>query len=463
MAVPKSLLALTVGVLVLGFAVYAGIRARSAAQRTVTAVEQPDTPVTKAETRPTDAPGLTAEASPAPVRLPQIDSTRPPPEIGQPVAPPAAPVAIKPIAEPPALPAVAERPTSPLPAPAPPREAPSAVVVPKGQAAVVPPPLAPKPPTPAAPKLPTVTFQDARPIVATAPPPLVPPPVPQFADRRALVEQAPPLKKAPSFEDQRPLQGPARPEPAAAQLPQAASTCPSPEIAGEPLDGGRMLLRVASACRAGQSVSLGYGGITLARQLDGTGRLETTLDLFAGAAPVEVAFGDSTRWQIAARGNDLDRVDKVAIIWSAPVDLDLHVFEHGSTASQPGHVWASAPSSASAARDLVRSTRQGRGFLSRADAGQGQGDKLEVYTFFREDSQPRGTVQVLVDYASRGEVPSGAACGAGEHARVAFRSITISRGFVVRANGQIQPAECGVPLAAGARFTPLPQQQRSGR
>ena len=218
-----------------------------------------------------------------------------------------------------------------------------------------------------------------------------------------------------------------------------------------------MLLRIGTPCRADQVIRFGYGDATLVRKLDGAGRLELTLDLFAGtASPIAIVFEDGSSRELPARATDLDKLEKIALIWRAPVDLDLHAFEYGATFGQPGHVWAQAPLSAQAAREQTASNRRGRGFLSRSDDGQnggdGSGDKIEVYTFFRFPEQPAGAVSIAVDYASRGELPAGAACGTGPLAEVRFETVVTSRGRVSREAGVLAPVPCGTPLAADARF-----------
>ena len=124
-----------------------------------------------------------------------------------------------------------------------------------------------------------------------------------------------------------------------------------------------MLVRVGSPCRAGQTIRFGYGNATIERQLDQSGGLELTLDLFAGtSSPIEIVFADGASRELPARANDLDKVDKVALIWRSTVDLDLHVFEYGAGFGQPGHVWSQAPSSALAAREQATSAKRGRAY-----------------------------------------------------------------------------------------------------
>ena len=234
--------------------------------------------------------------------------------------------------------------------------------------------------------------------------------------------------------------------------PQAPS-CPPPQVSSEPLNGGRMLVRVGSSCRAGETVRFGYGGATIEHALDSAGRLEMTLDLFAGtSSPIAIVFQDGDSRELPARANDLDRIEKVALIWRSAVDLDLHVFEYGASFGQSGHVWSQSPSSAQSAREQGDATKRGRGFLSRADNGRATGDKVEVYTFIRQPEQAAGTISIAVDHATRGDTASGAACGAGPQSEVRFETIVVARGRAVRETGVVSAIACGTAMSAEARY-----------
>lgn len=231
-----------------------------------------------------------------------------------------------------------------------------------------------------------------------------------------------------------------------------AVACGEPEIATEPLAGGRMKLTVKADCRPGQEVRLAYGGATLRYKLDSAGSLSTVLDCFAGASsPVELQVGDSARKSVPVTALDLDRVTKVAVVWQAPVNLDLHAFEYAALPGGKGHVWAGSPGSAAVAKDA--NDKRGHGFLSTADGGQSLGDKVEVYTFFHDDTQTSGAVTLALDYASRGETPADAACGKGALAEIPYWVGVLKRGASFnRENGLIAAATCGSKIGADVRF-----------
>lgn len=245
----------------------------------------------------------------------------------------------------------------------------------------------------------------------------------------------------------------------AAAVPPAAAKpepCAEAAIVTEPLAGGRMRIDITSACRAGQAVTIAYGGAELVRPLDASGRLDLALDLYAGTeAPAEVRLGDGGRRSLPVSAKDLDRVSKVAVLWKAPVDLDLHAFEYAARGDEHGHVFAARPSSLEAAEKEARAEHRGRGYLSVADQGASTGDRLEVYTFVHAEEQAGGVVPLAVDYASRGAVAAEPMCGKGALAEVPFRVVVRMRnGQVSRHAGTIAAAQCGVRIESAARLNP---------
>lgn len=233
-----------------------------------------------------------------------------------------------------------------------------------------------------------------------------------------------------------------------------AAECGAPEITTEALDGGQMRIRVAAPCHKNETVQISYGGAELIRRLDAWGSLDFALDCFVGSSSqVEVRLADGTRRTFAARANDLDNVSKVALIWHAPVNLDLHVFEYGAGFDKPGHVWASAAGSQGAARINAQAERKGHGYLSAADTEKTVGDKVEVYTFFHNDEQSSGSIALALDYETRGDKPSGATCGRGALAEIDFQVVILPRkGQATRQSGVLTRVDCGVSISREARF-----------
>ena len=288
------------------------------------------------------------------------------------------------------------------------------------------------------------TLRDARPIAA-----------PRVQDPRNLVEVRPqPAARAVSVEPALPVTASLTHSPA---VTAAGPTCGQPEIATEPVDGGLMRVQMTSVCRANQDVQLSYGGAVLIRRLDAAGKLDFTLDCFAGSqSELIVTFADGTRNLQAVTAKDLDKVSKTAVIWSAPVNLDVHAFEYSALFGKPGHVWQRATSTLVAAREIALAGQRGRGYLSTSDDGRTLGDKLEVYTFIHHDQQISGNIAIGLDYETRGENPSDSTCGSGAFAEVRYQVVTYRQGGqIARESGVFSAAACGQRLGPQVRFDPL--------
>ncbi len=220
------------------------------------------------------------------------------------------------------------------------------------------------------------------------------------------------------------------------------------------LPGGLSRINIASVCRAYTVVEIEYGGWSARYFLDGAGKLETVIDCFAGdAVPVQISFQDGFRLSKKVVSRDLKKVSKVAVIWSAEVNLDLHALEFGSLLGGKGHVWSGASSDQRAAKAGARKSNAGKGFMSTLEQRDAQGARLEVYTFWHGRRNRSGVVKMIADYQSRGSIPRGEFCGSGRLAEVPFETVVMVRNRVEsRVRGGFAAAPCNVPLAEAARY-----------
>jgi len=216
------------------------------------------------------------------------------------------------------------------------------------------------------------------------------------------------------------------------------------------LAGGVLRAVIASPCRKGQPVSVSYGGTKTVRKIDANGNAKFDVDLFLGnSQPVALSYLGGHTETVQPAAGDLADVFKIALIWDAPVNLDLHAFENGALAGKSGHLWAGSAGTPNAAKAQLTDNGRGGGFVSLSDDGAHEGSKVEVYTFYRSAEQPTGVVAMSLDYASRGDTPSGEYCGTGAHARVTYETVTWSpKGTTARERGAIASAACGVPLSS---------------
>ncbi|MDX2290562.1 MAG: hypothetical protein NW217_17305 [Hyphomicrobiaceae bacterium] len=238
--------------------------------------------------------------------------------------------------------------------------------------------------------------------------------------------------------------------------PARCSPVGSYTIATGPLPAGRVNVGIVSPCRAGQAVSLRYGGYAFTHALDRNGRLDLVLDLFQGTRqPASIVFADNSSAPLTLPAVSLAGITKIALVWKGAVDLDLHALEYVAARGGKGHVWAMAPSSAASIQaEPASAEKRGRGFLSSSTAGDHQGDNVEVYTFMHVAGQSPGTIRLEVDYKTRGDRPSGATCGQGQYAQLDFAVVRLLDGGEAKNERlQFSAAPCGVVLDRAQRHS----------
>lgn len=233
----------------------------------------------------------------------------------------------------------------------------------------------------------------------------------------------------------------------------AGGPCADVQLAGRPQPAGRIEIRVKSQCLAGRNVVISYAGHDIVRTVPAEGEMSFLLDLFEGHAPLAVKLDNGTRMPIDTKGVDLAGISKVAVLWSAPVNLDLHANEYLARRGAEGHVWAKSPGNIDAALTAAREGNRGRGFISMEDTGAGEGIHVEVYTFLHNDSQRTGAVTLLIDYETRGDVPQGDHCGSGRFAQVEAMVVRLRPGGRIdKEKVKFGAAPCGERLTEEKRF-----------
>ena len=247
-------------------------------------------------------------------------------------------------------------------------------------------------------------------------------------------------------------QVPTLPTPRAAATPE--QTCAAAQLTADGLASGQSRISLSSPCRKTQSVKLTYGPIELDQTIGADGKLAVVLDmLFDAQQPVVAVFADGSKQSVTPVGLDLDKVTKVAIVWQGPADLEMHAFEYAAFENEPGHVWSGAAQTGDEAKKRTAADGRGHGFLSTLGAPGSKGGRVQVYTFVHSAGGEPGVVAMRLDYASRGAVPKGDACGSGHLSSVNFDVIVRERGGVERVESNVIPAaNCGEALARTVRL-----------
>ncbi|MGB0506645.1 MAG: hypothetical protein ACPGGK_10660 [Pikeienuella sp.] len=213
--------------------------------------------------------------------------------------------------------------------------------------------------------------------------------------------------------------------------------------------GAASQIAAFSSCRAGQVALFSHAGFEFPTKFDRDGKAQLTLPVLDYLEGVEVLTSDGvrTRSELVFNEAELDLALRIAVGWTTPVDLDLHVFEYSAGFGDAGHIWQQNPRRF---RDVRRS---GGGYLSTFQALTPGGQSIEVYTFWANSRARDGYARVAVDHASRGDQPSGAYCGRGVLATPDYSIVRAERGVVwSRSQGQFAAARCGARLSNDARY-----------
>lgn len=224
-----------------------------------------------------------------------------------------------------------------------------------------------------------------------------------------------------------------------------------PAIIAKPLPYRRTEIDISAACSAGGTVELAYGPYTFTSRLDDRGEARALIDAFLPRElSVKVSVDGKAAETIALAFEGDQPVTKVAVVWRAPVNLDLHALEYTARRGETGHLWANAPSTAEAAARRTTDTGRGRGFLTMLDRPADGGDRAEIYTFIHPEGRQSGAVALSLDFESRATAGPDAYCGDAADASVTF---------TVHVNGPGRPDMTEKALIPALACGPRPQDE----
>jgi len=123
-----------------------------------------------------------------------------------------------------------------------------------------------------------------------------------------------------------------------ANLEVASSEC-GVRMSASARPGASISVFISSTCRAGQVVTLSHADFSFSERTDDRGVLSATIPAFTSLAIVDVIFEDGATASAQVTLRDASDLERLAIVWSAPVNLDLHAFEGDATEDSDGHVW----------------------------------------------------------------------------------------------------------------------------
>lgn len=213
--------------------------------------------------------------------------------------------------------------------------------------------------------------------------------------------------------------------------------------------GAMSVVQVSSACRAGAGFEVEHAGLRFSGRFDAAGAGEVHVPVMddTGAARVIASDGGAAPVTLSFNWREAELTLRVAVAWTAPVNLDLHAFEYAAQFGADGHVWQEHPSG------FRRVRRSGGGYLKNYPATMAGGQSIEVYTFWANSRARRGVARIALDHASRGDVADGDFCEGGALASPDYVVVRSERGKLTStARGRFEAAQCGQALGQEARY-----------
>lgn len=146
-------------------------------------------------------------------------------------------------------------------------------------------------------------------------------------------------------------------------------------LTAEAMPGAMVALDVMDPCAAGAQVEIRHGALRIDAELDAMGLL--TLDVPALETPAFFTASLDTGAEATTLTGLPDLIDyhRAAILWSGPLDLELHGYQGDADFGGPGHIRPESPGS------VVDATIGSGGFLTvLGGSSQGGGWTAQVFT-----------------------------------------------------------------------------------
>ncbi|MEM7496810.1 MAG: hypothetical protein AAF371_02315 [Pseudomonadota bacterium] len=208
-----------------------------------------------------------------------------------------------------------------------------------------------------------------------------------------------------------------------ARLPSTELACVvPPSITLDVRAAGETDLMITSPCHADSVAELEYLKMKFGVTIDRTGRGMITMYGFETSADAALSFADDETLEFSVPFTAVERIERVALAWDAPVVLGLHALEFSAERDGTSHVRVDQP------RDFGAVRRRGGGYLASFAPVEGVGQNVQIYTHWIRRGGKSGVVKMYLDFTSRHRDRLPSTCGSGEFARPSFTITRSSRG-----------------------------------
>ncbi|WP_157966269.1 hypothetical protein [Oceanibium sediminis] len=150
--------------------------------------------------------------------------------------------------------------------------------------------------------------------------------------------------------------------------------------------GAELVATLSSPCRPDTSFLVEHAGLAFTAETDADGFANFVVPAMETNAVVRVGFPDGAVAVGRHAVESLNRMTRVAVVWSDPVDFDLYAREFGAAPGSDDEIWSGNP------RNYRLARRSGGGYLTNLGPESGEGVRAEVYTIFQSLRTKEGEI-----------------------------------------------------------------------
>ncbi|MEE9387826.1 MAG: hypothetical protein V3U96_04390 [Paracoccaceae bacterium] len=122
-------------------------------------------------------------------------------------------------------------------------------------------------------------------------------------------------------------------------LPQSCNL----DLTVSPIGSAMVRLQLVAPCYQNQRIEISHAGLEFADLTMPDGSYNVNIPALNAFASFAVTLDDGRSVEAKTLGLDLSGINRVAVSWAGPANLNVHALENGAHFGDAGHVWASAP------------------------------------------------------------------------------------------------------------------------